>query len=460
MTAGYPTPSAVIRLGGRRLKSAGDDDLWPAGPAWCATRPRPARQRADLPRLGPGSGPPDAHEQPRPGGRREPRRPRRLRRHRPGRPVMGGVRRDRPRASPTGRRRDAPRPVGQAGGRVPNPRVVAPGPDRQLEPRRQVGQLGRLPRARARGPDDVRPDDGRLVDLHRHPGDPPGHVRDVRRAGSPALRRDASRPGHPDRGPGRDGRRPAPGRDDERGCGPVHRGRRDPRPAPARDRLRRPPDPRSGRGPGAGPGRRGLRRRAVDRPGRQRGGDRARVGPCRRALRCRDRPDLGPRRPRRIRPGRDRLRRCGGPPLEPARRVHRPCDALDGRPLPGDARLPAGRCGRLRLRQQPSGDGPGGGRGRRVRLSGLRAGLHPAPLLRGQRAVPLGRPVGRSGRHPADRRCPGRALPRKGRPPSLAPDGPGEGALPGPAGPDLLAGLRRAGEGRSCLQRAGPDPAP
>ena len=33
---------------------------------------------------------------------------------------------------------------------------------------------------RGDGTHDVRPDDGRLVDLHRHAGDPPGHVRDVR----------------------------------------------------------------------------------------------------------------------------------------------------------------------------------------------------------------------------------------------------------------------------------------
>ena len=31
------------------------------------------------------------------------------------------------------------------------------------------------------GPDHVRPDDGRLVDLHRLAGNPAGHVRDVRR---------------------------------------------------------------------------------------------------------------------------------------------------------------------------------------------------------------------------------------------------------------------------------------
>ena len=56
---------------------------------------------------------------------------------------------------------------------------------------RQVGQLGDVPRARARRSDDVRPDDRRLVDLHRHAGHPPGHIRDVRRAGAAALRRHA-----------------------------------------------------------------------------------------------------------------------------------------------------------------------------------------------------------------------------------------------------------------------------
>ena len=43
-------------------------------------------------------------------------------------------------------------------------------------------------RLEARGSDDVRPDDGRELDLHRHAGDPPGHVPDVRRGGREALR--------------------------------------------------------------------------------------------------------------------------------------------------------------------------------------------------------------------------------------------------------------------------------
>ncbi len=81
--------------------------------------------------------------------------------------------------------------------------------DRQLQPGAEVGDLGALPRARPQGPDDVRPDDGRLVDLHRQPGHRPGHVRDLRRGRTPALRR---RPGgalDPHRGPRRHGRRAA-----------------------------------------------------------------------------------------------------------------------------------------------------------------------------------------------------------------------------------------------------------
>ena len=84
----------------------------------------------------------------------------------------------------------------------------------------------------------------------------------------------------------------------------------------------------------------------------------------------------------------------------------------------------------------------------RVRLPGLRAGVHPAPVLRGPRAVPLGRPVRRPGRHPADRPGGPRALPRRRRAAPLDRDGRGARPVPGPAGPDLLARLRRAGAGR------------
>ena len=87
------------------------------------------------------------------------------------------------------RRRIAADPVGQAGRRVPHACRCAARADRQFEPRAALGDVGALQRARPQGPDDVRPDDGRLVDLHRQPGHRAGHVRDVRRGGAPALRR-------------------------------------------------------------------------------------------------------------------------------------------------------------------------------------------------------------------------------------------------------------------------------
>ena len=43
-------------------------------------------------------------------------------------------------------------------------------------------------RLEAEGPDDVRADDRRELDLHRHAGDPAGHVPDVRGGGREALR--------------------------------------------------------------------------------------------------------------------------------------------------------------------------------------------------------------------------------------------------------------------------------
>ena len=112
------------------------------------------------------------------------------------------------------RRRDAARAVGQAGRRVPDPPLGAARADRQRQPRRRLGQLGRVPPARRAGPHHVRPDDGRLVDLHRHPGHPAGHLRDLRRGRAQALRRRPRRRARADRRPGRHGRRAAAGRHD------------------------------------------------------------------------------------------------------------------------------------------------------------------------------------------------------------------------------------------------------
>ncbi len=111
-------------------------------------------------------------------------------------------------------RRDAAGPVGQAGRRVPHPRRRAARADRQFQPGAALGDLGAFPRARSQGPDDVRPDDRRLVDLHRQPGHRAGHLRDLRRNGPPALRRRSRGQVDPDRRARRHGRRAAAGRDD------------------------------------------------------------------------------------------------------------------------------------------------------------------------------------------------------------------------------------------------------
>src|SRR5213593_297795 len=144
---------------------------------------------------------------------------------------------------------------------------------------------------------------------------------------------------------------------------------------------------------------------------------------------------------------RDLARRRGDPPADPAGRVRPAVDGGHGRSRPGDARVPGGRFRRLRLWQQLAGPGEGRGRRERVRLSGVRAGIRAAPVLRGPRTIPLGRPERRPGRHRPDGPGDPRAVPGRFRASSLADDGRREGAVPGPPGPDLLARLRRAGEG-------------
>ena len=145
---------------------------------------------------------------------------------------------DRGRAARARVRRDAARAERQAGRRLPHPPRRAARADRQLAARAPVRDLGRVPPARGRGADDVRPDDRRVVDLHRHPGDPAGHVPDLRRRRRAAL--GLARPGRPHRAhrrPRRDGRRPAAGRLARRRRQPERRGRPAPDRAPDRDPL-------------------------------------------------------------------------------------------------------------------------------------------------------------------------------------------------------------------------------
>ena len=154
----------------------------PRAPAPARESARPAADGALVQGLAAGSRAAHADEQPRPRGRRAARRSRRLRRHRQGGAQLGGVRRHRrARSRALERRRDAARAVGKPVGVFRTHRGRAARAHRQLEPRRPVGDVGGVPRARGARADDVRPDDGRLVDLHRHAGHPAGHVRDVRR---------------------------------------------------------------------------------------------------------------------------------------------------------------------------------------------------------------------------------------------------------------------------------------
>ena len=105
---------------------------------------------------------------------------------------------------------------GKPVGRLPHPCRRAAGADRQLQPGAALGDnWDHFQRARPQGrTDDVRPDDGRLLDLHRQPGHRPGHLRDLRRDGPPALwRRPFTGKLDPDRRARRHGRRPAARRD-------------------------------------------------------------------------------------------------------------------------------------------------------------------------------------------------------------------------------------------------------
>ena len=152
-----------------------------------------------------------------------------------GRTRPSGNRRDTP-AAP--RQRDAARSVRQAGRRVPHARRGAAGADRELAARTEVGDVGRVPPARGRGADDVRADDGWLVDLHRDAGDSAGDVSDVLRG-----RRGAFRLGRPDRAHGSDGGprghggRPAACGNDGGGRDPLRGGRPAVDRSPPRDAI-------------------------------------------------------------------------------------------------------------------------------------------------------------------------------------------------------------------------------
>ena len=155
------------------------------------------------------------------------------------RAIVGSVRRHRRHAAPPRARRDAAHPIRQARRRLPHASLGAARHHRQLAAGAGLGHVGRLPRPRRPRPDDVRPDDGRQLDLYRHAGHPPGHLRNARRAGAPAFRRHPVGPARRHRRPRRHGRRPAARRHDERAASRSSiEVDPDAHPAPARDPLR------------------------------------------------------------------------------------------------------------------------------------------------------------------------------------------------------------------------------
>ena len=301
------------------------------------------------------------------------------------------------------------------------------------------------------GPDDVRPDDRGLVDLHRHPGHPAGHLRDLRRGRRPALRRHAGRHDHPHRRARRHGRRAAAGGHRQRRRGAVRRGRPVAGPAPARARL-----PRRDR--------RLARRR--HRPGR--GGEAGAPGAVGRPWSA-TRADVFP----------SWWRRGWAPDVVTDQTSAH--DALNGYVPHGMSLERGARAAARQARRSTSsgrresmaehcramvdlqragavvfdygnglrGAGPGRGLRRRLRLPGLRARLHPAAVRPRRRTVPVGLPVRRRRRPRGDR--PGRAEGVPGRRPAAALGAVRrrEGQGPGPAVADLLARVRRAARRRA-----------
>ena len=263
----------------------------------------------------------------------------------------------------------------------------------------------------APGADHVRPDDRGILDLHRDPGHPAGHLRDLCGYRRQAFRGDAGRHHHPHRRARRHGRRPADGGDHERGGGDLCRDRPLAHPAPPGDRL-----PRH---------RRDSVDDALDRAleaKRNRTplsiavlGNAADVVP--ELLASGAEIDVvtdqtSAHDPLMYVPG-------GATVEEMAElRLTDPValtTALGSRwrPTWTPCRLPRPRCRGLRLRQLDPRRGPAGRLHPRLRLPRLRSRLYPPALLRGQGSVPLGRPLRRPGRHRGHRPGGARRVPRQ-----------------------------------------------
>ena len=263
------------------------------------------------------------------------------------------------------------------------------------------------------------------MDLHRHArASCRGRTR--RSASARTQRFGGSLKGtrHAHRRPGRDGRRPTPRRHDERRRRPVRRGRPRADRAPHQDALPRPRDGRRSTRPFGGRRRRGPRGEAVSIgllgnaaevvPELLRRGFRADVvtdqtsahdplgGYVPAGLTLEEAAELRVERPRRVLSA--RLRVDG---RSTSRRWSGSCEAgavvFDyGNNLRAGAEL--GGLAHERAYAYP----------------GVRAGVHPAAVLRGQGPVPLGGALGRSRRTSRDRPGGRRAVPRRRAPAALA----------------------------------------
>src|SRR5689334_1033149 len=96
-----------------------------------------------------------------------------------GRPQPRGLEGDCDVTAATRRRRDPPGAERQARGNLHDTRRRSASADRELSARAALGDVGRVSQARSTRPDDVRADDCRLVDLHRHPRHLAGHISDL-----------------------------------------------------------------------------------------------------------------------------------------------------------------------------------------------------------------------------------------------------------------------------------------
>ena len=188
---------------------------------------------------------------------------------------------------------------------------------------------------------------------------------------------------------------------------------------------------------------------------RERGRGVPRARPARSPARRGDRSDFRPRPPERLPAGGLDAGARGGGEGAGAGVGGLGGPGIDGGAGAGDARLPRPGGAHARLRQQHPPGRARGGRRRRLRLSRLRARLHPPALLRRQGPLPVGGALRRSRGHlPHGREGEG-AAPRRRPPPQLARHGARAHPLPGAALPDMLARPRRARPRRPRVQRDG-----